>query len=94
MKKFLIGILVACCFVGVIAYNVNQEKIDEQHEVLVVAFLPLTGPLSSIGTMGKNGIETAINQRNKKLNDKNIVFNPLDTKGDPKEAITLFHGHL
>jgi ABC-type branched-subunit amino acid transport system substrate-binding protein len=56
--------------------------------------LPLTGPIATIGNNGKRGIEFAIRKRNEKFNGKKIIFHPLNTMGDPKEAITLFHGQI
>lgn len=96
MKKVFIAICCVVAFIGMVAYNVNHNKIDETKEVLVSAFLPLTGPLSSLGTAVKEGITLAVEAQNAKggIGGKKIIFKPLDTRGDPKEAITLFHGQV
>ena len=96
MKKLLITIICIAAFCAVVAYNVNHNKVDAQKEVVVAAFLPLTGPLSSIARPVKQGMNLAIDLHNGKggLHGKNIIFRALDTMGDPKEAITLFYGQF
>ena len=96
MKKFFIVILCIAAFCGMVAYNVNHNKIDEEKEVVVAAFLPLTGVLSSYGTAARDGIAVGIDMQNQKggFNGKKIIFKAVDTMGDPKEAITLFYSQF
>ena len=96
MKKVIIAIVCVLAFLSVVAYNVNHNKIDEEKEIIVSAFLPLTGPLGSIARPVKQGMDLAVDLHNSQggLRGKQFVFRVYDTMGDPKEAITLFYGQF
>lgn len=81
-KIFILSIVLVLLFISSCK---NEEAV-----IKIGAILPLSGQTSFLGESERNGFELAINEFNSNNNIK-IKLITEDSKGDPKEAVTIIN---
>ena len=84
MKKIIIGVLVVCCFIGVVAFNVHKQTQKGDPEILI--FQPMTGSLSNYAKHIKRGIDLWVEQ-NPDWKDK---IKLVDSQGSPSVSVGIY----
>jgi len=89
--KIIIGIIVAVIIIGGIWYGVIRKP-GEKEVIKIGAIWHLTGPMSGIGEIFRNGALFAIDEINAKggINGKKIILEIEDGQSDVKNSVSAF----
>lgn len=77
-------------FLGVVLVTGCMKKGDDKH-IIIPAILPLTGPSADLGQSVANGMRLAVEDLNKEFPQYKFELSIEDSKGQPKEAVTIFN---
>jgi branched-chain amino acid transport system substrate-binding protein len=86
-KSFL---LLFVFFVSIIIVGGCTKKSDDKN-IIIPAILPLTGPSADLGQSVANGMKLAAEDLNKEFPQYKFELSIEDSKGQPKEAVTIFN---
>ena len=91
MKNFYKALVLLGVLSLSILFTVScKQKVDEQH-IVIPAILPLTGPSADLGQSVANGMRLAVEDLNKEYPQYKFELSIDDSKGQPKEAVTIFN---
>ena len=95
ITKIIIGIIIVVIIIAGIWYGISKKQTpsSEKEPIKIGAILPLSGSGSYLGEQLRDGILIAQEEINKNGGIKgrlvDVIFE--DSKGDPKEAVTVFN---
>ena len=92
MKKLNYVLLISFVSILVISLIAGCTKSEEtENRIVIPAILPLTGPSADLGKSVANGMRLAVEDLNKEYPEYKFELAIDDSKGKPKEAVTIFH---